>query len=402
MRYPPSLILVFSLLAAATLRGASSSTTVLWSAGQDGYAAFRIPALVTTPQGTLLAACEARKKNSSDWGVIDLAVRRSDDGGKTWQPSFNLVSQSSLPAGITHNPVNPAEEGYTIGNPTWVANVRTGRTSLLFCVDYYRAFIATTDDGGRTFSSLREITPTFATFQTRDHYAWKVIAVGPGHGVQLANGRLVVPVWLSLATRPHDPHRPSVSATIYSDDGGLTWQAGAIVAGLDTVTPNASETAVAQLSDGRVMLSIRQENPHNRRAICLGPDGATGWSAAKLDETLWDPTCMASLLAIDLPGPNGKKSPALLFSNPVTLDRDPKIASWYVNKQRKQVGIRVSHDDGRTWSSAHELYAGPSAYSELAAQGADVFCLYERGEKTPYEQIALERLPMSTFASPAP
>src|SRR5690606_15804186 len=141
------------------------------------------------------------------------------------------VGQDDLPADLAPNSVKYADTkptGFTINNNTWIADHRQGKTLLLFCAEYSRAFVIESSDGGDAFSQPREITTAFDTFRTRDGYDWRVIAIGPGHGIQNHTGRLVVPVWLSTGDGGN-PHRPSVCATIISDDGGASWQAGEIV-----------------------------------------------------------------------------------------------------------------------------------------------------------------------------
>lgn len=368
----------------------------LFAAGDAGYAAYRIPALVVTPQGTVLAAAEARKLNRSDWGIIDLFCRRSLDHGRTWEPARRLVGPDDLPAGIVPNPARKPDsrvDGLTINNPTWIADPGSGRTFLLFCVEYMRSFIVESDDAGLTFSRPREITAAFETFRTRDGYDWRVIATGPGHGVRLTSGRLVVPVWLSTADGDN-PHSPSVNATIYSDDAGRTWQAGEIVAGRGGDVPNPNESVVAEAAPDRVVINMRSPSPRNRRAIAWSKDGASGWSRPEYVEDLWEPVCMASLVRL----PDGN----LLFSNPASLEPQPQRPNA-PGRQRRNLGLRTSADQGKSWSEPLVIEAGPSAYSDLAvASDGTVLCLYEHGEKGPYEKISVTRIPAAALPAPRP
>ncbi len=126
------------------------------------------------------------------------------------------------------------------------------------------------------------------------------MAPGPGHGIQLAGGRLLVPVWLSSGGRQH---RPSCVAVICSDDHGRTWRRGDIVARHSPATPNPSESVAVQLTDGRVMLNIRNESRRFRRLVAFSPDGATRWTEPAFDESLFEPVCMASMVrAVPRPG----------------------------------------------------------------------------------------------------
>lgn len=392
------------VLSAVALCGAQERTD-LFVAGENGYALFRIPALVMTPQQSLLAACEARRLGRSDWDHVDLFVRRSGDSGKTWESARCLVGQADLPVGIQRNPAAIAagfgREGvFTIHNPTWIADHDTGETHLLYCVEYQRCFMVTTRDGGITFSRPRELTAAFATFRTRYHYNWRVIAVGPGHGVQLSTGRLVAAVWLSTGEGAQ-AHRPSLCATIFSDDHGLSWQAGQIVARDSDELRNPSETAIVEAGPGKVMLNLRSESPRHRRAISWSADGAGPWSQPAFDEALYEPVCMGSLARCEPVAKN--RPPILLFCNPASLEPSRATSTTSVNRPRQNLTLRVSRDAGQTWPIARVIEPGPSAYSDLATDPAGtIFCFYERGGRGPYELLTLVRLPLAELAKDAP
>jgi sialidase-1 len=372
--------------------------TVLFAAGENGYSAYRIPAMIVTPQQTVLVAAEGRRDGRGDWGHIDIFYRRSRDSGRTWDGPRTLVAQSDLPPGLTPNTAmnkeRPATGGaplaLTISNATWLADSKTGRTLFLFCVEYQRCFIIESADGGETFTRPREITSTFESFRSRDRYPWRVIATGPGHGAQLASGRLVVPVWLSTSTGSN-AHHPSICGTIFSDDGGKTWQAGAVVAGQDDHVPNPSETAIVETEPNRALLIIRSESPRNRKALTWSMGGATGWSRPEFNESLWEPVCMASVARL----PDG----GLIFANPASLEKTSGRGEA-VNRRRQNLGLRLSRDDGRTWSAPQVLEAGPSAYSDVAvAPDGNVLCFYEHGKKGPYESMTLARIPAALIAT---
>ncbi len=350
----------------------------LFVAGTGGYPSYRIPALVVTPAGSLLAACEARKTHG-DWAAIDILFVRSQDGGRSWSEPRGL---GKLPGKERKNPAAPRTAsfaGLTNNNPLWIADHKTGAVHLLVCQEYMRCFYTRSDDDGKTFSEPVEITAAFEPL--RKVYAWRVLATGPGHGVQLPTGRLVVPVWLSTADGGH-AHRPSAITTIYSDDHGATWQCGEIVAKEADPLINPSESQAVALADGRVLLNMRSETHAHRRAIATSPDGATQWTRPAFDETLVEPICMASLCRHSSPGDNTRGR--ILFSNPANLERKDGKAGPGMSRDRKNLTVRLSYDECQSWPVAKTLEAGPSAYSDLAV-GTDgtIYCLYEH---TPHAQ----------------
>lgn len=397
IRLPVTLLALAAPLLAAS---AKFEKTVLFRAGEGGYASYRIPALVRAAPRTLLVACEARRNSGSDWGDVEILIRRSGDAGRTWEPARPLIRQADLPKDVSRNPAAVAtghgQAGvFTIGNPTWIADSVAGETHLLYCVEYSRAFIVTTRDDGRTFSPPREITAAFEAFRRRDGYDWRVIATGPGHGVRLSSGRLVVPVWLS--TSKDDAHHPSVCATTYSDDRGATWHAGEIAVQNTERTPNPNESAIVEIAPGRVMLSARTESTHNRRTLVWSVDGATQWSDPAQPDELWEPVCMGALARLE----RSAGSPAvILFSNPASLEPRSKAGPSSAWRTRQNLTLRASVDGGKTWPHSLVLHAGPSAYSDLAtsADGA-IFCFYEGGERSAYETLTLARLPSGTLLS---
>jgi sialidase-1 len=277
----------------------------------------------------------------------------------------------------------------TYNNPVAIPDPASGVVHVLFCLEYMRCFHCVSDDDGRTFSPPVEITAAFDAF--RPEYDWKVLATGPGHGLMTNRRRLLIPVWLSTGTGGH-AHRPSVVATVYSDDGGRTWRRGAIAAGEADPLTNPSEAAVVQLSDNRVLLNIRSESKPHRRAVAVSPDGATNWTKPAFDDALLEPICMASLCR--LPGARSR----IAFANPHNLDRAGGKAVPGQGRDRKNLTVKLSYDDAKTWAASKPLDPGPSGYSDLAAgPGGEIYCLYERGEVDEKGRFATKALTLATF-----
>ncbi len=333
----------------------------LFESGSGGYALYRIPGIVTTPKGSILAYCEARKAEKGDWGETNILLRRSTDDGRTFSPATSIAR---VPGPIAENPAGIAQKlaapGVLYDNPVAISDPKARCVHFLFCVEYMRAFHMRSGDDGLTWSAPVEITSAFEQF--RPEYPWQVIAIGPGHGIQLSNGRLLAPVWLSTGTGGH-AHRPSAASTIYSDDHGKTWHRGdiAVVNGPEFVNP--SEGALAQLPSGEVMLNLRTETPSRRRTVLMSPDGATHWTPPQPHPELPEPVCFASLLA----DPNGKR---LLFLNPDNFE----------NRERRNLAVRISRDSGRTWPRKITVDPGWAGYSDLAlARDGSLLVFYERG-----------------------
>jgi len=340
---------MLTLFAACSATGGQEpmlEKTELFEARAGGYYTYRIPGMVVTTKGTVLAYCEARQDSRSDWANIDVLLRRSLDGGKTWGPRQKLADSGKK----------------TVNNPVAIVDRKTGAVHFLYCVNYARCFYMRSDNEGKTFTNPVEITKTFERF--RSEYDWNVIATGPGHGIQLKRGRLLVPVWLSTGGRRH---RPSVVATIHSDDGGATWQPGQIVVRHGESFINPSETVAVQLHDGRVMLNIRSESSQRRRLVSFSDDGATGWSAPRFDDELYEPICMGSIVRMTEQPAYSKNR--IVFANPDSGET-----------ARRNVSIKLTYDEGESWVVNKVLEPGISGYTDLAV-GPDktIYCFYERG-----------------------
>jgi sialidase-1 len=373
----PRLLLLLAASAALLCAAPAPETSMVFPVKLGGVARYRIPGIVVTPKGTVLAYSEARRNGSSDWGEIEIHLRRSTDGGRTW-----LAPQPIAHAGprLEGNPRKKkgGEHEQTVNNPVAIVDRTTGAIEFLYCVNYARCFSMRSTDDGLTWSRPVEITASFEPF--RRHYDWKVIATGPGHGIQLRSGRLVVPIWLAFGGV--GDHGPSAAATIFSDDHGLTWQAGemALPNAGELLSPN--ETMLTELSDGRVMLVSRNHSKPNRKLVVIGPDGATRWEKPFFHDQLWEPRCMASIVA------HPARPGTLLFSNPHTLPAEPGGKS-----ARENLSIKLSRDDGKTWPVNRTLDAGPSAYSDLAVlPDGTVVCLYEKASDIVAARFTLEWL----------
>lgn len=366
----------------------------LFTVGEDpAYKIYHIPGIVVTAKGTVLAWCEARKRSAgvSDWDDIRILLRRSTDDGQTWSPPKSIAD---VPGPKVKNPFsllmkNVDPNDVTYNNPVLIAD-KDGTVHMLFCLEYMRVFYQRSTDDGVSWSTPTEITTTFDAFKKA--YDWKVLATGPNHSIQLRTGRLVVPVWLSTGTGGN-AHRPSVTSTIYSDDQGKTWHAGdiAVPDTADWINPN--ETVAIELADGSVMLNVRSESKAHRRLVTISKDGATGWSTPKFDEALLEPICMGAIVRYSTVESGGKNR--ILFSNPDNLAKAKGKEEPGKNRDRKNVSVKLSYDEGATWAVTKPVEPGWSAYSDIAVTHAGtILCFYGRSEMSGF---AGDRLTLARF-----
>lgn len=383
--------MVAFLFLASLFLGSSVATAVepflekqdLFAVGDDlPYDTYHIPGIVVTAKGTVLAWCEARQ-GGGDWSDIRILLRRSTDDGKTWSRPQSIAA---VPGPKRKNPfalrlkVDTAQVTYN--NPVLIAD-KGGSVHMLFCLEYERCFYQRSEDDGLSWSRPVEITATFDAF--KKDYAWKVLATGPNHSIQLRTGRLVVPVWLSTG-EGGNAHRPSVTATIYSDDQGKTWQAGGIAVPCTEEWINPNETVAIELHDGRVMLNVRNESKAHRRLVVTSPNGASSWSTPRFDQALLEPICMAGIVRYEHAGDS-----LILFSNPHNLDggRAGKPQPGK-SRARKNLSIKISRDEGSTWPVNKLLEDGPSAYSDLAVtKDGTILCFYGAGSKPSFSGSVL-------------
>lgn len=367
----------------------------LFTVGEDpAYQLYHIPGIVVTAKGTVLAWCEARKRAAgvSDWDDIRILLRRSTDDGKTWSPPKSVAD---VPGPKTKNAFslrmkNVDPKDVTYNNPVLIAD-RDGTVHMLFCLEYERCFYQRSTDDGVTWSAPVEITATFEAF--KKDYDWKVLATGPNHSIQLKTGRLVVPVWLSTGTGGN-AHRPSVTATIFSDDQGRTWKASEIAVPCTEEWINPNETVAIELSDGRVMLNVRSESKAHRRLVTTSKDGATGWSTPRFDDALLEPICMGGIVRYQHGGKN-----LILFSNPHNLTRADGKEAPGKNRDRKDLSVKASADEGQTWMVNKLIEPGPSMYSDIAVTPkGTILSFYGRsGAKSGANHFAGGRLTLARY-----
>lgn len=328
---------------------------LLRAAGEDHCHTYRIPGMTTTNKGTLITVFDNRYDNSKDLqGRIKIGMNRSTDGGQTWEPMKVIMDMKNW--GGLHESLNgvtdPSVLFDTKTNTIWVAamwlhggskdqmawwaskpGMNPGETGQFMLVK-------STDDG-LTWSE-----PINITSQIKDP-KWQLLLQGPGRGITMTDGTIVFPAQFKedIGEKAIDGGQYTPFSTlIWSKDGGETWTIGS------GAKPNTTEAQVVQLSDGSLMLNMRddlnrrEKGDNNGRAVAITKDLGMTWTLHHTsNHVLQESNCMASLLAFDT-NVNGKKQKVLFFSNP-----NDKY-------NRSNMTIKMSLDEGETWPEEYTLH----------------------------------------------
>ena len=327
---------------------------------QDGkpYIQYRIPGMVITNKGTVIIYGESRtnfnldghSSNNGDLMQFDLYIRRSKDGGKTFgAPIYLARGDEYFKAGY----------GATINNIVIICG-KDDRLHMIYSCNVGRrirddlvggVFYSYSDDDGLTWTSPREITDELGRGTN-----WNELACGPGHGICTRDGRLMTAAWIDYTNfaNPFSVH------TVYSDDNGATWNFG------EKVSNNRDESCIVELSDGSIMVNSRQHTWTDKKApfrhVSISKTGIDGWSETVPDTALIDPACMGSICSVDIDGlPH-----AILFVNCSTLSG------------RRNVTVKCSFDDGKTWTGELIIDKQNGGYSDIAVdKNGKVYVIYE-------------------------
>lgn len=361
-----TLVVSLSLTSHSQVQVEERKLNYLFESGTGAYNTFRIPALITTKNGTILAFAEGRKNTSSDTGDIDLVMKRSDDNGKTWSELVVLWDDEENVCG-NPAPVQDAKTGKIFLLSTW--NLGSDHEPQIISQesrDTRRIYILESADDGLTWSAPVEIT---TSVKLND---WTWYATGPCHGIQVQNGafkgRLIIPCdHIEAGTGKYFSH------IIYSDNNGKTWNLGGT-----TPQDQVNECTIAELAGGKLMLNMRNyDRTQKARKVSVSDDGGLTWSNIWSDPVLIEPICQASLL-------NHPKKKMLFFTNPAS------------ENSREKMTLRISYDEGKTWAVSKVLHDGPAAYSDITLlKTGELGLFYEAGIKSPYEGIVFERITVS-------
>ena len=362
------LFLITVFLGVSLAGNAQIDKRIIFNRGENGVHTYRIPALVQAKDGTLLAFSEARWNSASDTGNIDLVLKRSTDGGRTWGPVITVWDDGANVCG-NPSPVVDRESGRIILLSTWNKGTDHERDiHRRTSEDSRRVFVLFSDDNGLSWSSPREITA-----QTKKE-DWTWYATGPCHAIQLRSGRIVVPCDHNVFKDGKDAG--SHSHIIYSDDLGESWRIGGDC-------PVGNESTVVELDNGDLLLNMRGARIDRKptgyaRIAAISHDGGETLEPYFHAKGLIEPVCNASIIDYS---PAGTRTGKILFSNPEHISK------------RVNMTLRMSDDGGATWERVCTLTEGPTAYSDLCVlPDGDVAVMYEAGETGSYENISFARV----------
>jgi sialidase-1 len=305
----------------------------------DGVHTYRIPALTTTARGTLLCVYDMRRRARRDLQEdIDIGLSRSVDGGRSWEPVRVIMDMGEF-GGLPQEQNGCSDPGLIVDHQTgeifcfavWM-NGKPGKhqwdgdgSEPGYEIGKSAQFLMVRSrDDGLTWSAPENLTRQLKKPE------WWLFAPSPQQGFQLADGTLVMPA------QGRDAEGGKFSTLMTSRDHGATWSVGT------PAYPGGSECQAVRLSDGSIMLNIRNDR-EKFRAVFVTSDLGQTWRAHETNRnTLIEPTCNASLLRVDWMDA-GRLRHVLLFANP------------HSQQARTHQTVQASLDDGRSWPKEHHV-----------------------------------------------
>ncbi|MDO5723912.1 MAG: exo-alpha-sialidase [Flaviflexus sp.] len=367
-------------LGLSSVAGADGFTSQRIALGGDGvFPNYRIPSVVQLENGDLLASYDGRPTGGDAPGPNWILQRRSTDGGATWGPQ-EVIAEGT-----------PGAEKLGYSDPSYVVD-RVGGTLFNFHVfskdtgfwnsEYgnddadrkvMSAVVSVSPDNGETWEE-RSVTEIVKPDNVRATFATS------GHGIQITRGAYAGRLVQQYAGAMDNGTVAAYS--LYSDDGGDTWQRGGFVG------TNMDENKVVELSDGRLMLNSRMHRDGGARYVTYSSDGGQSWSEPELDYTLTDPRNNASIISMNPGAPAGtREAKELLFSNSNSAS------------SRSNGSVRYSCDDGTTWPVVKVYEPGAHSYSDLVALQDGTFGVFYEGENSELRYGAFDREWLKPFCA---
>jgi sialidase-1 len=335
-----NLLLIVLLSFLFTVSFAQSQGIPVFISGEDGHKSYRIPAIISLPNGELLAFCEGRVAGSNDFGDINIVMKKSKDKGHTWSSMQTIVDYDKLQAGNPAPVVDLTDPAYPNGRIFLFYNTGNNHEGEVRKGNGLReVWFKTSVDNGATWSEAVNITlQTHRPKQPQVNPAynftedWRSYANTPGHAMQFQSGKYRGRIYVAAnhsAGEPQPRYSEGRAFGYYSDDHGKTFHISN-----DIEIQGGNEATAAELSGNRLMMNVRnQKGDVKARIIATSSDGGKSWDTAYFDKNLPDPVCQGSILTI---GKKGKKN-IIAFCNAADTSR------------RDNLVLRISFDDGITW-----------------------------------------------------
>lgn len=333
--------------------------------GTEGYKSFRIPAIVSLPDGVLLAFCEGRVEGSGDFGDIDIVMKRSTDQGRNWSALQIVADFGNLQLCNPAPVVDRSDPAYPNGRIFLFYNTGNNHEAeILKGKGIKYVMYKTSIDGGLSWSEPVDITlqvhrPKQPSIDSNFNFKedWRYYANTPGHAMQFQAGKYKGRIFIAANHSAGEPQKGAghyVAHGYYSDDHGKTFHLGNSVN-----MPGSNESMAVELSNNRLMMNSRnQRGDVKARIVSISSEGGASWDTTYFDKTLIDPVNQGSILNI-----GAKKGKNILaFCNAADTNH------------RNNLTLRISFDEGKTWNKSFTIYKGPaetkknfaySAYSDL-------------------------------------
>jgi sialidase-1 len=368
--------LIASLVFFFSINCFSQQKIPVFISGAEGYKSYRIPAIVKLPNGDLLAFCEGRMNGSADFGNNDIVMKRSIDKGKSWSALQLIADAGNLQAGNPAPVVDMVDPAFPKGRIFLFYNTGNKQESEVRKGNGLReVWYKTSIDNGATWSEAVNITiQVHRPKQPRINPAydfqedWRSYANTPGHAMQFERGKYKGRIFVAANHSSGAPQRQFAdyfAHGFYTNDNGKSFHLGATVN-----MPGSNESTAAELSGGKLMMNSRNQKGEIRaRIVSISADGGSAWDSTYFDQTLIDPVNEGSILTIR----NRKGKNILAFCNAADT------------KRRDNLTLRISYDDGKTWSKSIVVDKSEdgkgdfTAYSDLVKmKKSKVGVLYER------------------------
>ena len=378
--------ILFCIGISFTLFSQPTHNTRVFVSGSEGHKSYRIPAIVKTPSGDLLAFCEGRVNDAGDFGDINIVMKRSSDMGATWTGLQTIVDYESLQAGNPAPIVDLTDSRYPQGRIFLFYNTGNNHENEVRKGNGLREvwYITSVDGGDRWSEPINITTQTHRPNQPQLNEAydfsedWRSYANTPGHAMQFSSGKYKGRIFVAAN---HSAGNPQAQFTdyhahgFYSDDHGKTFHLSESI-----VIDGSNEAMAAELPNDKLIMNMRNQRGDVRaRIIAVSSNGGQSWDTTYFDRNLPDPVCQGSILSL------GKKKNILAFCNAADTTR------------RDHLTLRISFDEGRNWTRNIEIEKGesnleesPTAYSDIVAlEKNTIGVLYERKN---YSEITFKQV----------